>query len=416
MGEYLKIADLGRVIEERLAKLAAATTGEHGIWRPVYSEADRTGRAMVKEWMEKAGLQVKEDAVGNLFGRIPGRLGDGGGTVLAASHIDTVKDGGKYDGAAGVVTALSVAEALLKEGWQPDRPVEVGAFVEEEGSRYSLSYLGSRAVMGEIGPQELACEDGEGISLADAMTRAGYHPERAGEARRTDVKEYIELHVEQGPWLERQGITIGAVENIVGLAFFEVTIKGEQNHAGTTPMKLRKDPAAAMAAIMDRLTTGIPEISQTAVITVGSIKLHPGISNVIPREASFSIDLRDGAKDLHDKEKAFVMETIEKVVQERGLEVEINRPCDEPPAALNQEMISDLVDAVEEAGLSCVRMNSGAGHDAQVFSATVPACMIFIPSQKGISHSPLEYTKPEDLGAGALALAGLLQRRAAKRI
>lgn len=403
------ISEQGTVIEQRLIELAEATTSGIGIWRAIYLESDRVGKDMVRRWMEEAGLDTYEDGLGNLFGRVEGVVED---TVLVGSHIDTVKDGGKYDGAAGVVTAISAVGELIKQGWKPYYSLEVVALEEEEGSRYPLAYIGSRSILGVMEADELEYTDENGIPLSRAMREAEYDPIEVIGVKHPYLKEYVELHVEQGPYLDQMGIPIGIVENIVGLSVFEITVTGHQNHAGTTPMSMRKDPVAAAAGVIASMTEEIRRISETAVLTVGEFSVKPGVSNVIADQARFTVDMRDGSPETL-KRGTEMLERHLNGLREQGFGIQTLYPCAEPPARLDSAMIEDLEQAAKELEIPCVRMNSGAGHDAQVFAQVLPACMIFVPSVDGISHSPKEYTRPEDLSQGCRVLAQLLRRRTA---
>ncbi len=408
-GQIRPIPEQGGVIERRLNELAEATTSERGIWRAIYLDSDRVGKKLVRRWMEEAGLETYEDGLGNLFGRLEGQVKE---TVLVGSHIDTVKDGGRYDGAAGVVTAISAVGELIKQGWSPYYTLEVAALEEEEGSRYPLAYIGSRSILGVMEAEELDYADEAGIPLSKAMREAGYDPQGLIGVRHPHLKEYVELHVEQGPYLDQKGIPIGIVENIVGLSVFEITVTGHQNHAGTTPMNMRKDPVAAAAGMIVSMTEEIRKISDSAVLTVGEFSVKPGVSNVIADQARFTVDMRDGELRYLRQGKEMLERHVEEL-RDRGFGVSVLYPCDEPPAALDPAMIADLEQAAAELEIPYVRMNSGAGHDAQVFAQELPACMIFVPSVDGISHSPKEYTRPQDLSQGCRVLAQLLRRRTA---
>lgn len=408
---YNELLNKGQEVETRLKMLGSLshTEGVPGIWRAVHTEADRRGKSLLTGFMEEAGLTVHEDPFGNLFGRLEGEVKE---TVLVGSHVDTVKDGGLYDGACGVVSAISAVKALRKAGLKPHYSIEVVGIEEEEGSRFDLSYPGSHAIIGGLPLSALEIRDDEGNVLREVMEQGGYDWRNiAGADRRGDVIEFIELHVEQGAVLDREQISIGLVENITGMVQFTVTITGEQNHAGATPMYMRKDPMVRAAALMLRLTEEVKAISQTGVITFGEVEVHPGVSNVIPGRVTFSIDLRDGngASLLQEEE------TVKRCAAEaesEGFGVEVVMYSHEDPVPLNQDMIGSLEDACREAGFTYKRMNSGAGHDSMVIGREIPTCMIFVPSKGGISHSPQEYTSPEDLGRGVEVLGRLLVKRA----
>lgn len=408
---YHDILDCGTVIEGRLQQLGAVsdTPGVPGIWRAWGTDSDFRAKSLLSDWMREAGLSVRQDAFGNLYGRLEGQVPE---TILVGSHVDTVKDGGLYDGACGVVTALTAVEALVKAGWKPYYSVEVVGFEEEEGSRFDLSYPGSHAIVGKLPLESLDICDEEGVVLRQLLKEKGYDWRALPEAdRRGDVKEFIELHVEQGEVLDREGLSIGLVENITGMVNFDVTIRGEQNHAGTTPMYLRKDPVVKTAELLLKLTENVKAISPTGVITFGEMELHPGVANVIPGNVHFSIDLRDGNGAALLEEEAMVQRVIGEAEAD-GFGVELKMYNHEEPVPMNRELVDCLEEAVKEAGIPYKRMNSGAGHDSMIVAWEIPTCMIFVPSVHGISHSPKEYTSPEDLSRGCEVLGRLLVKRA----
>lgn len=401
-----------RVIEERLIRLGDATTVNGGIFRGLYSKEDMIGKKLIKEWAVEGGLEVYEDSVGNVFGRIKGKTNN---VILVGSHIDTVKDGGRYDGALGVVAAINGISQLYKTYGQPYNTIEMVGLIGEEGSRYTEGYVGSKAITGTLKSDILNSRDASGIKFSVAMEEAGYNPEKIADAIRDDIEAYIELHIEQGPYLESKGISIGIVKNIVGLAVFEIKIIGKQNHAGTTPMDLRLDPVVAASRVILTATEKIQRCSKTAVLTIGDISAVPGMSNVIAKEVGFTIDFRDGDIDLYEKGKEEITKIIN-ALRTEGFGVEINKPFDEPPTALDERLM-DLVNKIAtKKSISTMFINSGAGHDAQVFAQEAPACMIFVPSRNGISHSREEYTNLKDIKKGFEVLSGLLKHLAWERI
>lgn len=409
--KYKEILRLGEDIEERLHRLGeiSHTEGVPGVWRAIHMPADLSAKSLLSEWLSEAGLSVRQDAFGNLYGRLNGETSE---TILVGSHVDTVKNGGLYDGACGVITAISAVKALREAGWKPYYSVEVVGIEEEEGSRFDLSYPGSNAIIGGLTQEDLEVKDENGISLRQAMEACGYDPALIPTAdRRGQVKEYIELHVEQGEVLDRENISIGIVENITGMVMFSVSVRGEQNHAGATPMYLRKDPMIKAAQLMLQLTERIQEISPSGVITFGEVAVSPGVANVIPGQVDFSIDLRDGNLDALLAEEAAVKEII-RAAEEDGFTIDLQMYSHEDPVPLDPEMTASLQEAAEEAKITHKRMNSGAGHDAMIIGRVIPTAMIFIPSADGISHSPDEYTRPCDLSNGCEILGRMIVKRA----
>lgn len=384
--------------------LAEETTINGEIWRASYTKEHSTAAQIIKNWMKEAGLSVYEDAVGNVFGRIEGNEET---TVMTGSHIDTVKNGGKYDGAVGIVSAICAAEELLKEKGKPQKSIEVAALVEEEGSRFESSYIGSRAITGKLKREDLNEKDEKGISLEEAMRKAGYSPESFAKAKKENLAAFIELHVEQGPRLERRQKKIGIVSGIVGIYSYDIEIVGKQNHAGTTPMDMRLDPVAAAADFIIRLTEFAEEASDTATLTFGGINSQPGMSNVIAKKASLKLDFRDGVGGALEEIDCEVHKRA-KELEKAGFEVNMHKRCNESPVLLSERIIDKIEEAAKKKNISYMKMNSGAGHDAQIFSEEVPTGMIFVQSHRGISHSPEEYTEADELLAGAEVLKEVL--------
>jgi hydantoinase/carbamoylase family amidase len=362
-------------------------------WSPELAEAS----AWLGRRLEALGLEVEVDSAGNVLGRWKGGEGK---AVLVGSHLDTVPRGGRYDGALGVLSALAVVRALKADGTELARPLWVVSFNDEEGSRFQTGMLGSRAFCGE-----LDLEDWRRRGVADAMARAGFDFERLPQARGVDgVGAYLELHIEQGPVLEQSGEDIGVVTAITGLLGFRVRFLGAANHAGTTPMDARRDALAGAARVVLALREEARE-REGMTANVGKLLVEPGGFNVIPGLAEFTVDVRSPTPEGYERAEAFVRETVKRVAAEEELGVEISTTHRKPPVALDESLQETLVAAAEAEGASYHRMPSGAGHDAMVLAHHVPAAMLFVPSRGGISHSPEEYTPPEQCELGARVLA-----------
>jgi hydantoinase/carbamoylase family amidase len=362
-------------------------------WSPELAEANGwlLGR------LEDLGLEGDVDPAGNVLGRW--EAGEGK-AVLVGSHLDTVPRGGRYDGALGVLAALAVVRALKADGIEPARPLWVVSFNDEEGSRFQTGMLGSRAFCGE-----LDLEDWRRRGVADAMARAGFDFDHLPQARRVDdVGAYLELHIEQGPVLEQNGEDIGVVTAITGLLGFRVRFLGAANHAGTTPMDARRDALAGAARVVLALREEARE-REGMTANVGKLLVEPGGFNVIPGLAEFTVDVRSPTPEGYERAEAFVRETVQRVAAEEGLGVVFSTTHRKPPVALDESLQETLVAAAESEGASYRRMPSGAGHDAMVLAHHVPAAMLFVPSRGGISHSPEEYTPPEQCELGARVLA-----------
>jgi allantoate deiminase len=357
--------------------------------------------AQANEWLvgrlQELGLETEIDAAGNVLGRWE----EGEGTaILVGSHLDTVPRGGRYDGALGVLAALEVVRTLKREGVSLLRPLWIVSFNDEEGSRFQTGMLGSRAFIGDLDP-----EDWRRRGVADAMAAGGFDFERLGEAKAVDrVGAYLELHIEQGPVLEQEGLDLGIVSGIAGLLGFRVRFAGEANHAGTTPMASRRDALAGAARIVLELRD---EARSRADMTanVGILTVAPGGFNVIPGTAELTIDARAGNADAFARAEKFVRDTLERVAAEEQLELEVSETHRKPPMPLDPELQELLARAAAAEDAIALSMPSGAGHDAMVLAKHVPAAMLFVPSRAGISHSPDEYTSPEQCELGARVLA-----------
>jgi len=378
---------------------AAAQIGADGggvsrfAWTPELERANEWFMACLQE----LGLEAELDPAGNVLGRW--NAGEGK-AVLLGSHLDTVPRGGRYDGALGVLAALDVVRTLKAEGIEPARPLSVVSFNDEEGSRFQTGMLGSRAFCGE-----LDLDDWRRRGVDDAMAGAGFDFERLPEARGIDdVGAYLELHIEQGPVLEQSGEDIGIVTAITGLLGFRVRFLGAANHAGTTPMDGRRDAlAGASRVLLDLREEARGRDDMTS--NVGKLDVEPGGFNVIPGQAEFTIDVRSPNAEGFKRAEAFVRETVERIAAEEGLGVEVSPTHRKPPVALDEGLQAALVEAAEAEGASFRRMPSGAGHDAMVLAHHVPSAMLFVPSRGGVSHSPDEYTPPEQCELGARVLA-----------
>ena len=281
--------EAGVRIEEMLCQLADATRIDGEIWRAAYTLEDKIAKNILREWIEDLGLEYREDAIGNVYGRLPGTES---GTVLTGSHLDTVKNGGKYDGALGVVTGVAALGYLKQSGFVPKHSLEVVGLMEEEGSRFPSGCQGSRAICGTLKEEDLEEVGRDGVTLREALLSAGYQPEALKSVKRDDIRAIVELHIEQGPVLESEQKQIGIVDSIVGIVNYELTIQGSQNHAGTTSMPLRHDPVVAAAEFITESTRHMMAQAPSATLTYGAIQVFPGMQNVIADRVNLLIDLR----------------------------------------------------------------------------------------------------------------------------
>jgi allantoate deiminase len=390
---------------EALAQIGGGADG--GVTRVAWSRELFEAYDWLGERMRELGLEVEVDAAGNLLGRW--QVGSGS-PVLVGSHMDTVPSGGRLDGVLGVVAAVHAVKLLQEQGFEPARPVWIVAFMDEEGTRFNAALFGSRAFVGEDVSNVGDRVDLGGTTLRDAMSERGHALERVGEANRVgEIGAYLELHIEQGPVLEAEGLQIGVVTSIVGLRGYRVRLRGQANHAGTTPMALRRDAFAGAARIALELRE-LARARESVTANVGKVFVGPGGANVVPGLADFTIDVRATTPEGVAELERLVEETVARIAREEGLEAEL-----EPAFALEPlELDPQLVDAVERAaaeeGATSRRLPSGAGHDAMVIGRHVPAAMIFVPSRGGISHSPDEYSSPAEVELGMRVLAATLKQ------
>ncbi|MFD1170747.1 Zn-dependent hydrolase [Oceanobacillus caeni] len=374
-------------------------TPNEGMTRYSYSPEDVKTRKYIKEKMAEYGLTVREDGLGNIFGKLEGKK-EFAPSVLIGSHFDSVPHGGNYDGPAGVIAGLEVAALFQEHNIKPTYPLEVIAMIEEEGSRFGGGLMGSRGINGLIGEEDFhTIRDKDGISVIEAMQEAGLDPTLPKHRDPKTMKAFLELHIEQGPILEEENISIGVVDTIVGLTQFEVTIEGKAGHAGTTPMDRRSDALITAATIVSQLPKLAKAEGNGTVITTGQFAVYPNGSNVIPDKVIFSIDLRSG-------EEASIQRVMEKVkaliesYQKDGIKTSIEQQLYIQPKELSKEVRSSLKESTGKLGISSIPMLSGAGHDAMVFSDYTEAGMIFIPSKDGLSHCPEEWSDLEHLAQG----------------
>jgi N-carbamoyl-L-amino-acid hydrolase len=379
------------------------TFGENadgGSDRVAYSDHNRIAYDYLFALMMQSGLTPRIDVAGNLVGRMEGRV-DGLAPIVTGSHIDTVPNGGHYDGIVGVMSAIEVARTLHESGTQLDHPVEVVIWSNEEGGK-----TGSRSYAGAVAAREMNLPSLGDKTLGDGIRHLGGHPDRLDENRRApgDIAGYVELHVEQGAILDREGIAIGVVEGIVGIKRWYITVSGFANHAGTTPMDQRQDAlfaAALMVAEVRRIITGE---SGRQVGTVGRLDVSPGAPNVIPGEVMFSLEIRDLSMDKVTRLFGEIRESLEGIAASNDVTVSFDQYYESPEAPTDKGIQALVQSSAEALGLSFLHMPSGAGHDAQSMKGIAPLGMIFVPSRDGVSHAPSEYTSPEQITNGANVL------------
>ena len=380
-------------------------TGKMGSlhWRATYTEEDQKARKLLEQWMREKDLEVFYDDVGNLFGKIEGEQDK---IVLTGSHRDTVKNGGKYDGALGVICAIAAASSLYAELGKPKKSVEVVAFCEEEGSRFLSGYLGSRYLVGQLSENAMQERDANGITVSEALQHAGFSGKGMQKSpQMQDIERFIELHIEQGGVLEQSGEQVGLVTSIVGLLIGKITIEGHQNHAGTTPMHLRKDPVTRAAQFITEMNQWAMTYGEAVTCTFGEIQVFPNKSNVIAGSVSLSFDIRSTSPAILQEAQT----RIKNLQQEDGFRYTLEFAAPDDPAQMDEDGLKLLEETAKSLHLSYRKMHSGAGHDAEMLAQKIKTNMIFVPSVGGISHSPLEYSKMDDIGHGYLLLKAFLR-------
>lgn len=390
-------------LERRLQELGRiGRNARGGIDRPAFGSADVKARETVIGWMREIGLEVRVDAAGNIIGGEPVRLTAAGPPLILGSHIDSVLNGGMFDGALGVVGALECFQALRESGLARRYPLEIVVFADEEGGS-----IGSKAMIGELPTAALDSPGPSGASVRDGIRAIGGNPDRlAGASRRGErIRAYIELHIEQGGKLEAKKMAIGIVEGIVGIRRYEAVVEGISNHAGTTPMDGRKDAllaASRLVLAVNRIVTALPGAH---VGTVGRLLVEPNVPNVIPGRVVMTIELRDLSEEVISSLYELIVREAGTIERSTGTKISFT-PVLPPslPAPTDPDVRAIIAGAAAALGLSAMVMPSGAGHDAQNMARLAPMGMIFIPSQGGISHSPGEYSSPRDVVNGANCL------------
>ena len=395
---------------DALAEIGPLAGG--GSARLALTDDDRRGRDLVVSWMRDLGLRVDIDEIGNVVGTWPAESTDA--PVMTGSHIDTVATGGRFDGTLGVLAGLEVIETAITSGVELERPLAVAYFTDEEGSRFAPDMLGSLVFAGGMPLEDaLSIRATDGALLGEELVRIGYAGPEPCPARPPHA--YVELHIEQGPVLEAEGVTIGAVTSVQGISWTELVISGQSNHAGTTPMAMRHD-AGYVAAEIAVFARGLAaELGGPQVATVGRVVLHPNLVNVVAARATLTVDLRNTDDSVLAEAERRLFAHCDELARSEGVSIERRSLARFEPVDFDPEVIG-LVEEIGRAhGHSTMRLPSGAGHDAQMLARVCPAGMVFVPSVRGISHNPAELTEDADLEAGANVLLQVLLRLAGAR-
>ena len=398
----------GRI--EALGEIGAVLgpNGERGCARLALTDADRAGRDLVVTWMRDLGLEVGIDRIGNVFATRPGR-DRSLAPVMTGSHIDTVRTGGRFDGNLGVLAGLEVIETLIQHEVETHRGITVAFFSDEEGARFPPDMLGSLVYVGGMG-----VEDALDVRAVDDDARFGDELERIGYAGPLPVPAaafphaYVELHIEQGPILEDAGVTIGVVEGVQGISWTELTLTGQSAHAGTTPMRLRRDPLVVAARIAAAARDLAIEIGGDQVATVGRLDVHPDLVNVVPASVVMTVDLRNTDEQALQGAERRLRVAVAELARAEGVQVTSRTLARFEPVEFDARMVAAVERAATALGYSTHRMPSGAGHDAQMLARVCPTAMIFTPSANGLSHNIAEHTDAGDVEAGANTLLRVL--------
>ena len=384
---------------EELASIGAIDGG--GSCRLALTDEDRAGRDLVVTWMRDLDLDISIDSIGNVVAVRPGKTD--GPPTMTGSHIDTVRTGGRYDGNLGVLAGLEIIESLSENKIETQHPVAVAFFTDEEGSRFAPDMLGSLVYVGGMTLEEaLDIKGVDGAKVGDELDRIGYRG--TSPCPGPSPRAFVELHIEQGPVLEVEGVTIGAVTGVQGISWTELTVTGESNHAGTTPMALRRDSGFAAAAISTYVRDLSLEMGGSQVATVGRLELHPNLVNVVAGSAVLTVDLRNTVEAYLLESENKLADFLLELASNEGLEIEKRQLARFEPVEFNQEVVNTVENVASRMGHPVMQLPSGAGHDAQMMARVCPTGMVFVPSHKGISHNPQEHTDSDDLIAGCNVL------------
>ncbi|MCK9919292.1 allantoate amidohydrolase [Microbacteriaceae bacterium K1510] len=401
--------ELGARAEAMIKALGAISAEPGRLVRLFLTPEHRRAADLVAGWMREAGLSVSEDALGTVRGSI-----GQGPRLLIGSHIDTVIDAGQYDGPLGVITGIL---AVAHFNGKPPLPIDVLAFGDEEGSRFPATMASSSACAGVFDTGTLGLADRKGVTLAEAIKAYGKNPDDIAKAayRKDEVRAYAEVHIEQGPLLEFDGEPLGVVTGIVGQSRWRVTVTGEAGHAGTVPMRMRRDAltgAAEMALMIERI--GRDNAASHMVATVGRFEVSPGATNIIPASVTFTIDLRDMDDTLRQAAIDTIRREARAIAERRDLGVLFEVFHDAAAVACDGKLQQHVAGAIADLGHKAKRLPSGAGHDAQTMAQLCPSAMMFVRCRRGISHNPAEYTSPADMGLAVAALIRFIERLASQ--
>lgn len=388
----------GKRLAERLAALSKiGTTADGGVYRIGFSQEEMQAKTLVKQWMTNAGLTVYDDSAGNVFGKLEGS-DPTLPTVMSGSHVDSVPNGGHFDGPLGVLCALEVVEAWREQGYKPRHSYEVAIFTDEEGGRFNGGILGSQAMVGDLTDKMKELTDREGQSFEQVLSAVGLTPDGFLNVKRdlTQLKSYVEVHIEQGKRLEKEQLPVGIVTGIAGPCWIDVTFTGKAGHAGNTPMNDRYDALLAASDWIQSVNSLPQKVSSTAVATVGRLDVSPNAANIIPGQVQMTADIRDIHEETRDELVGLAIEEARRVAEKYGVDMTSKEQHRITPIPIQEKEITHLKEAFEAHGVRPYLLPSGAGHDAMILGRYIPSAMIFVQSKAGISHTPEEWSALND--------------------
>jgi allantoate deiminase len=402
------------VVMQRCDLLGSISEEPDRLTRPFASDAMRRAHEEVTAWMREAGMAVSRDNIGNLRGRYEGANGTNR-TLLIGSHLDSVRDAGKYDGPLGVLVGIAAVQGLRDRGARFPFAIDVVAFADEEGLRYGTTYLGSRALGGTFDAADISRVDSDGVTMAEAIRAFGGDPDSIAKdrAREGELLGYCEVHIEQGPVLEAKGLPVGVVSAIAGQSRQQLTFTGEAAHAGTTPMDLRKDALVA-ASVFVQAVADYAESQAGLVATVGQLTVQPGAANVVPGEVTLSLDVRHADDAIRLRASKHLIDVARKISNQRGIAIAARQVSENGTVQCSQRLTSVLAQAVQELGHPAIQLASGAGHDAVEMAGVTEVAMLFVRCKGGISHNPAESVDEADVAVAIDILVRFLELLAAR--
>ena len=403
----------GERIAKRLGYLSKiGLTSQHGVSRVGFSPLEQQAKELVMKWIKDAGMSVTQDGAGNVIGRIAGQ-DNNADSIASGSHVDSVPEGGHFDGPLGVIAALEVAESWKEQGIIPRKPYEVYVFTDEEGTRFNGGLTGSRAMTGALDMNtQVTLKDVDGLTFEEVLTTTGKTLEGFIQAKRENlgIERFIEVHIEQGKKLEQSNLPVGIVKGIAGPSWTEIIFEGKAGHAGNTPMNDRQDALTAASELILYIEKAPSLVSATGVATVGKIQVEPNGANVIPGKVTLITDIRDIEEHSRDQIVSNVVTKAHEISNSRNVKVTITEKMRTPPVPIGEEMTGILNTVFDDMNINKEYLVSGAGHDAMMLGAHIPVAMIFARSKDGVSHNPAEWTTLTDCTISAHVLKQAIEK------